>query len=570
MSNKNDIAIKVVIDEKLYPYQKDILNEAINKNPASGGLELPMGAGKTLLGLILCLLNCSADGEVSLIVVEPTLVVGWSDEFKNFFKNLTYGIQFFHSSFSNVTEFVIDKNTKIVITTPYFISAAYDTFCIEQKFVSYSRVGVTNIKFYDTPHIPYMKAREPTGLEIMYSRKWNTIIVDEAQNFTNVHTKICKALASLCSEYRWMLSGTMFSEPTADRLFGYYLMINHPTIPRNMPSFKKLIHGNSTFSGLSETTVTRTKNDMYKEPIIHDEIVSVALSDNEALIYTSIRSVMINIANQLMMYKISNDKEQIAKFNNHILVLITYLRESLVSPIVPLASIAISCSHPDKNTEIAMSMMDSISGLNIDEWLDDEESAYSMKMRKAKTIIDRHKDERIVVFTCFRMILDIFIHFVKRDSDREIFVIESKHSIQTRSSIVSQFSRSKSGILFLTYQLGSRGLNLQSATCCLLLDEWWNSGHTQQSIARINRFGQDAAEIFVYRFTSNTALERELYKKHKDKLEITHTYRSGSCNKKVRTMSMMDIVMIIKNSENVEMLNSVKKRIEFNKIDIVK
>ena len=114
-----------------------------------------------------------------------------------------------------------------------------------------------------------------------------------------------------------------------------------------------------------------------------------------------------------------------------------------------------------------------------------------------------------------------------------------------RGNVLEEFSKSKNGVLLLTYSLGSDGLNLQCANTVLIVDFWWNSGKTNQSVARVDRFGQLSEEINIYYFTSNTGIEKALFEKHLDKKKIGEELIIGHQMSEVSTMSMNDILRII-------------------------
>ena len=364
-----------------------------------------------------------------------------------------------------------------------------------------------------------------------------------------------------------MLSGTLFAEPKPERLFGYYMMINHPNVPRNFPDFKHLITYSNDYRGLNETIVSRKENNMYVEPEIHEEIVPVNLSDDEVRIYMSLRTVMIDMARQMKNLKYRGDNDGANQIRSNVLALITYLRECLVSPLIPITSIALSCSNTIHRTILAESMAKELRNMNLDDFLSDEINVYSSRMYKMLSIINNHPDESIIVFFSYRMNVDLFMDLLRKNNDmnddpgskcRKIFTIDSKHKSQERKDIIHEFNNSGNGIMILTFDLGSTGLNMQSATVCILANINWSAHKGEQAVGRINRYGQTAEKIHIYRMTSNTALEKAMMEKHVDKINIIGKYQIKACQDKVRTMSINDIIRIITYQENTDLIRKIQ------------
>ena len=166
--------------------------------------------------------------------------------------------------------------------------------------------------------------------------------------------------------------------------------------------------------------------------------------------------------------------------------------------------------------------------------------------------------EKITVFSCFRTVLcAIQLLFPDKIGNRPLFTISGNDDIKTRASIIKAFGKSENGVLLLTYDIGSTGLNLQCSNTVLLVDFWWNSGKTEQAIARILRFGQKSEIVNIYYFTANTGMEKSLFKLQHSKLEVAKELLVGGCKLSIPKISTADIIRIIQNEENVTELNKV-------------
>jgi len=536
------------VANKLTRNQIDIVAECLEKK--SGGLSLPMGSGKTLISLVIGL-HLSENSPI-LVIVSKTLISSWICEIDKFFKD-TLPYQIFHNEHVKTNNFVIFDNTRVVLTTPQYISKAFNEYAIAQKFELYVRDDDfgPEVKHYNIPNQPYLKSKR--GNALLYSIQWDTLIIDEAQCYTNVDKVICKSIAAVCAKNRWLLSGTLFEEPKAERIFGFYLLLNAPNIPRNLPELKNMIT-DTNFKGLKQHLIWRNKNDDYTPPEIKTHIISHNLTTPEAKVYLAMKQVLIKLQVQLNEYKRTHNVEQTKRFSSYLLAMITYLRQGLVCPLVPVASVAIDVSDFECKSELSETLMDEINNLDLMEWFNNPDSVYSSRIKNIITQLNKHNDETVVVFSCYRTNLLILEEYIK---NRPIFNITGTMSINTRNSTIDEWKETTNGVLLLTYQVGANGLNLQNCKTAMLIDYWWNASKTKQAIARIIRFGQAAKVINVYYFSSNTSLENAIFKKQYSKLTIAEELFSGKQTTVMKSLKMQDILRLITVEENHDYIKNI-------------
>ena len=533
----------------LNDFQIDVLDDCLKKK--SGGLALPMGSGKTLISTLLALQL--SKGEPILFVAAKTLISSWVGEFTKFFgKSLNYTV--LHTNKGNLDEFSIE-NTKIVLTTPDVISKAYRKYSITHKFIHHENVTpFIVVKRYRVPNEPYLNHSK--GIGALYSIKWGVIVIDEAQCYTNVLVPKGQSLAALCGKYRWLLSGTMFDEPTAVRILGYYMLLNDQSAPRSLPDMERLIKS-ADYKGLKETLVKRETNLAFKPPKAVEKIVEHSLTEQEAKIYAIMKETLKALNKRLQEYKWQHNIENIQRFSSYLMAVITYLRQGLVCPIIPIASVAIDIADSQAKSELSEILMEEIKKANIDTWLADVNSVKSTRIGKTCELIDRHKSERILLFSCFSSCLNVLKEFLPKD--RPHFMLTSTMSLMKRGQVIEEFSKSDGGILLLSYDLGANGLNLQAASTCILMDFWWNAGKTQQAVARILRYGQTARQVHIYYLKSNTALELAMFKKHKAKLSITEELYHGKAESEIPRISVKEIISIIEGDDTANLMKQIYK-----------
>jgi SNF2 family DNA or RNA helicase len=545
----------------LNEYQKEVYNECIKKG--SGGISLPMGFGKTRLSLVIVLGQMTESG-VSLVVVSKSLLESWKAEIKKCFGgSLKY--QVLHRDVvKDINSWTIEKDTRVVLTTIDVISGLYKNKGIEKKLVSYEDVVVEG----GFPHreIFYNRVKNPMCLDkigpgILYSIKFECLIVDEVQKFTNISSDRCRGLVSLYVKNRWVLSGTMFDEPKACRILGYYMIINHNSFPRNLPSASRYITSN-TFKGVRETIITRDKNEAYSEPKSNTHIIVNELNETEEKIYMSMKKLMRKIQEKA---KFSGNKETRRKFSSYLLAMITYLRQCVISPLIPIASMALDMYDTENKSILSTLFMNEIKELNIDSYLNDRKNLISTRIEKILDTIDKHKNEKIVLFSGFRKSLDLLTNIIKErkvsteatEANRNVVTISSSMSMKQRIEVVDKFNKTDDNtILLLTYEIGGEGLNLQSSSTVLLIDFWWNSAKTKQAIARVLRFGQKNT-VNIYYFTGNTAIENVILEKQDLKLEILAELQNGKITKKLASCKMDEIVKLINTEDNINKIQKI-------------
>lgn len=541
---------------KLNDFQKNIFYECIDRN--SSGLSLPLGTGKTIISIVLGLyFTVNKNAKPILIVASKSLITNWAFEIKKFFGDeLKYEIV--HKSFNdtNINSWKIKTDTKLILITADLLAIIYKSHNIDKEFVNqqFDRHHGNYINEYIIPTKPFIN--HVLGGGYFYSIVWGCYIVDEIQKYTNIETMWCRSMGAICSNHRWLLSGTMFDEPKINRILGYYTILNVKGKPRTLPEMQKLVTSKN-FKGLSETIISRDKNNAFVPPKVNEHIITHELSNEEKKIYIMMKKILIEIRNQAEKAKLYDNIEDLKKFNSYKLVMIMYLRQTLICPLLPITSVSLKICDMKQKSELSTIIVDELKKNNLDKWVDTIESAKSSRIQKVIECAEKHNQEKIIVFGCFKSFLDILQHYVL-ELKRPLFVMTSVMSMKKRQLLLKEFEKSKNGILLITYQLGAEGLNLQFATTVMLIDFWWNASKIQQAIGRIFRYGQLASEINVYFFTSNTGIEKILFLKQKAKLHILNELKTGMSKTKIPGIKMDNIIKLIEISDNEKLLKDIK------------
>ena len=558
MSSSSDSSINkelfAIGYSQLQNHQKDVIKDCMILK--SGGLCLSMGSGKTFISIVLALMLSE---DPILVVCSKTLISNWITEIEKFFKDkLKYVI--LHKEFrKDFDTFKLDKDVKLILTTAEVTSKAYTDLDIENEMVYYTlenegRFGQHHVCHYRKTLAPYKN--NMIGQGILYSMKWGTLIIDEAQNYTNITTTKCRSLISLSSSYKWCLSGTLFSEPKIERILGYYLLIDHPYFAHNLPEAQKMINSDY-YRGIKDTMVTR------KEKIVDIKVNEYTITNNltkeEEKIYLSMKEILKVLNRKVKEYKDLGNVVLTRKFSAYILAMLTYLRQCTVCPMLHIANIYLDILNMKEREELSKIIMEEFMKLDLKEYLDDERNVLSSRMKNVLGVIEKINKKKVVIFTCYRTNLDLLSHFLINDLKKNVLTIEGNMNSTKRSKVLDDFNKSDECILLLTFNLGCEGLNLQSSDTVLLVDFDWNDTKSQQAIARIVRRGQLSKEVSVYYFLSNLAIEKAIFKRQVQKLNMLKQLDSGKMITEFTPIKVKDIINIITTDENQELFYDIRR-----------
>jgi SNF2 family DNA or RNA helicase len=533
--------------------QISVVKECMQRNVF--GLSLPMGQGKTLLSLIIGLKRKieSGNNEPLLVIASKSLIPSWGVEIKKFF-GTTLIYQIINVDSRN---FILKPETMLVLVTSETAGKFYKENMISEKFIAKEKYNEPGVRFpliknvYDSPTVPYLKTA--TGGSILYQKNWSVLIIDEGHKYTKISTARCQALGAICSKYRMILSGTLFDEPDFERILGYYVILHWPGFPRDLPEATKFLKSYN-YKGTQETIVERNKIELV-DVKVNKHIVQHNLSEEEGQIYVSMKRTLSLLRDYC---KRSMRKEDRKKFSTYILAMITYIRQSVVIPILPIANITLEMSELNEiRSELTVLLMEQFNKLNLQKFLNDEASAKSSRVKKVIEVILKHNKptDKIVIFSCFCTSLDMLEYYVNEEVPIDIYKLSSTQSVVTRGKLIDEYQKStENSVLFTTFELGSEGLNLQCANVVIILDFWWNQAKTQQAVARVVRRGQKHREVDVYFFTSNTGVEKALFTKQHDKLILLDEIKKGTIKHTVKTLRMEEILRLIDSNENYEYL----------------
>jgi len=546
--------------QKLNSFQQHIIYD-INPFRKGTTLSVPMGAGKTLMSLFYGI-DCYERYQVPFIVIcSKTLLVNWQNEIYKFFGS-SLPFQVLHSSVvKNLQDWKLQSDTIALITTPEFLRKVYNEQDVERYATDWVPTNPNHPNFglrkeYRIPLAPFLHWSSIPGTALLYQREWSAVIIDEAQNYTNIETNACKAIVALASFKRLLLSGTIFMEPVINRVMGYLYLLHEPNVPAFLEDFERYVYG-ARFSGLAHTQVIRETNPEFIAPKdVQDIIVQHQMSDQEKRVYRLFKLALLETAQRLKTLHSNLNSDERRSLSCSLAVIMNYCRQSLVCSIMPIAQLAVQLINVKKKSELTLILNEKLDEQNLSEWLQTDDPVYSSRIQKLCEILQEHNNDRCVMFSCFKCNMQVIQHFVKQN--RTVFQLESKMSIKQRAAVLEAFAQTPASVLLLTYKLGSEGLNLQCANVVILVDFWWNAGVTKQAVARVLRMGQRHDSIRIYFLTSNTGVEKFLFMRQIQKLEMIKELQTGPLVTTKSNMSVDDICDMCNMDDTVERVQQIK------------
>ena len=415
------------INANLRKYQVEGFNfmHILKSHHLSGILADDMGLGKTLEVITLF---ASDDTPMPSIVICPkTLIFNWISEILKFTNNMK-AIPILGSKKERIK--IIDdikSNEKVIYIT------SYDSLRLD--------------------------------IELYKSKKFNYIIIDEAQYIKNVFAQKSRSVKELDGNYRFALTGTPIENNIGDlwSIFDFLMPGYFPELTKFMARYQNNM--DALRKAVSPFILRRRKKDVLNDlPDKIETIISVPMLDSQKRCYDA--------------YKL---EAQEALDNGggvmDLLPLLTRLRQICISPEL------FTTNFPSDSGKLDM--------------------LYDMIKEK---INDGHK---ILIFSSFVEGLKVIQKYLD-DNLIMYHMLTGKTDIYNRKKYVDEFNSINDYKVFLiSLKAGGTGLNLTSADTVIHLDPWWNLSLENQATDRAYRIGQERT-VNVYKLVCENSIEERI------------------------------------------------------------
>jgi SNF2 family DNA or RNA helicase len=312
--------------------------------------------------------------------------------------------------------------------------------------------------------------------EILSSRRWDAVVLDEAQAIKNPLSQVARAAFGLNAGFRLALSGT----PVENRLEELWSLMHfvNPGLLGGRRDFeqrtaRRIGDGDTKASArlrkrIGPFVLRRMKRDVAPElPPRVESVLHVQLDDRERGVYDAVMA--------------STKKEIVA--------LLQQESGGVMKALEALLRLRQAACH---------------TGL-----LPGQEATSSSKVKALVDALTSAVDNghKALVFSQWTSLLDRVEPALEAAG---IAFDRLDGSTKDRGAVTERFSSSSGApVLLMSLKAGGTGLNLTAADHVFLLDPWWNPAAEAQAADRAHRIGQDRT-VFVYRLVTEGTVEEKI------------------------------------------------------------
>ncbi len=297
-------------------------------------------------------------------------------------------------------------------------------------------------------------------------RRWqpDLIILDEAQRIKNWKTRTAQSVKQLESKFAFVLTGT----PLENRLEELHSIIEFVDRFRLGPMFRFLdehqhvdehgrVVGYRNLSKISQTLepilVRRTKDKVLKElPERLEKRFFVPMTEEQMELHEENREVVGRVVQKWRRFGFLNEADQLR------------MR-------IALQNMRMSCNST---------------------YLLDHKTDHGVKADELAELLEEifeEKQAKVVVFSQWLRMHEVVMRRLERRKWRHV-LFHGGVPGQKRRDLIRQFKEDPACRLFLSTDAGGVGLNLQTASAVVSLDQPWNPAVLEQRIGRVHRLGQ--------------------------------------------------------------------------------
>lgn len=328
-------------------------------------------------------------------------------------------------------------------------------------------------------------------LEWLRSIKFQTIILDEAQNIKNARSKTAQAVMMLDGQQRLTLTGTPIENSIIELwsqfnflmpgFFGTMKDFERDYIrPKGRRGFKKKRPDHGLLRRQTRPFILRRlKQDVAKElPPKTEQTLFCEMHSTQKKLYNSV----LKIVHQQVKDKISAGGVKGAKI-------------AIFDALLKLRQI---CCDP---------RLSSLAGVN-----PPASAKFDLFIETVADIV--HEGHRVLVFSQFVKMLNLMHDDLKKAG---IPFLQLDGSSKNRDSLVAKFQQSDAYPVFLiSLKAGGTGINLTAADYVIHYDPWWNPAVETQATDRAYRIGQKN-HLFVYKLITRNSIEEKIVELQKKK-----------------------------------------------------
>ena len=334
--------------------------------------------------------------------------------------------------------------------------------------------------------------------DLITSKKWHTVILDEAQAIKNSATKRSQAAMALNSDFRMVTTGTPLENHLGE-LWNIFRFLNPGLLGSNKrfnQRFAIPIEKDGNFDAKARLKklirpfiLRRNKSQVLDELPARTEITKlITMSAEESAFYEALRTKALE--------DIENARENTGRKNDGIQILaeIMRLRRACCNPVLVKEDSDIASSKLQEFGEITEELIE-----------------------------NNHK---ALVFSQFVDHLHIIRDYIA-ERGWSYQYLDGSTPAKKRKKLVEDFQDGEGDFFLISLKAGGQGLNLTAADYVIHMDPWWNPAVEDQASDRAHRIGQ-TRPVTIYRLVTNGTIEEKIIELHKHKRNLAKDLLDGS------------------------------------------
>ncbi|MYN63673.1 MAG: DEAD/DEAH box helicase [Acidobacteria bacterium] len=156
------------------------------------------------------------------------------------------------------------------------------------------------------------------------------------------------------------------------------------------------------------------------------------------------------------------------------------------------------------------------------------------------------RQERALVFTQFREIIDPLSEYLATIFGRPGLVLHGATGVKRRQALVDGFQRDDGPPFFiLSLKAGGTGLNLTAASHVIHFDRWWNPAVENQATDRAFRIGQ-RRNVLVHRFVTRGTIEEKIDRMIAEKRQLADDLLDGESEVNLTELSDDELIDLVR------------------------
>ncbi|MEG1143903.1 MAG: DEAD/DEAH box helicase [Clostridium sp.] len=434
-----------------------------------------MGLGKTVQIIAYLEHHRITKGGHALLLLPASLMGNWQKELEKFAPELTF--QILHKSGVKAGENLhIDDNLFLCITTYGMVSRQ----------------------------------------EELTLRKWDLLILDEAQAIKNAGTKQSRAVKAIPASMRIAMTGTPIENRLSD-LWSLFDFLNKGLLgtPKEFAELVKQMQDDE----MGYARLRKMVNPFILRRLKTDRLIISDLPDKiEIREYASMSKKQITLYKKLVD-EIAEKLKNTEGIERKGLVLASIMKFKQI------------CNHPDQY-------------LNQEEFKKENSGKFEQLEQICETIYE--KRERVIVFTQFREMTEPLSDFLTGIFHKKGFVLHGGTPVKKRNEMVEAFNgEAYVPYMVLSLKAGGVGLNLTSANHVIHFDRWWNPAVENQATDRAFRIGQ-TKNVMVYKFVTRGTIEEKIDTMIEDKQKLAGDILSSAGEQWITELDNTELLNLLK------------------------